>query len=235
MDTITSIFPSIVDRPFFCSWSGGKDSTLALHHAIKDGGAPKYLLTMMSEGGHGSRSHGLPRLLLEEQSRQIGVPIIFRSASWAEYESIFSSALDEFRTGGMEDGVFGDIDIEAHRDWCARVCGAKGIHARHPLWKRPRRELLEEFIGLGFKATIVVTNAGKMGPEWLGRTIDARAISELEQLGVDPSGEAGEYHTVVTEGPIFQSRIALATGEPVLHDGHWFLSVAAAPPEIPAR
>ncbi len=191
---------------------------------------PRVLLAMMSEDGHGSRSHGLPRSLLEEQARLIGIPIVFRSASWAGYENVFSSALAEFRAEGIADGVFGDIDLEDHRDWCVRVCGAQGIRAHHPLWKRPRRALLEEFIGLGFKAVIIVTQAGKLGPDWLGRTIDACAISEMEKLGIDPSGEAGEYHTVVTEGPIFHTRMALATGEPVLHNGYWFLSVSPPPP-----
>jgi diphthine-ammonia ligase len=234
MDTKPSTNPSIAQHPFFCSWSGGKDSTLALHHALQERGKPRYLLTMMSEDGHGSRSHGLPRSLLEEQARRLGIPIVFRSASWAEYETVFSAALEDFRAEGITDGVFGDIDIQDHRDWCLRVCGAQNIHARHPLWQRPRRELLEEFIALGFQATIIVTQAEKMGPEWLGRTIDTLAISEMEKLGIDPSGEFGEYHTVVTEGPIFQSRIALGIGEPVLHDGFWFLSVSAAPPDSPS-
>ncbi len=234
-DMKSSANPSIAHRPFFCSWSGGKDSCLALHHAILEGGAPKRLLTMMSDDGHGSRSHGLPRSLLEEQARLLGIPIVFRSASWAGYEKVFSGALSDFRDEGITEGVFGDIDIQDHRDWCARVSGAQGIRARHPLWKRPRRELLEEFIALGFKATIVVTQAEKMGPDWLGRVIDARAISEMEKLGIDPSGETGEYHTVATEGPIFHSRIALAAGEPVLHDGHWFLKVSAASPENPGK
>jgi diphthine-ammonia ligase len=235
MDTISSMIPSIARQPFFCSWSGGKDSCLALHHAILDGGMPRALLTMMSDDGHGSRSHGLPRPLLEEQARRIGTPIIFRSASWAEYEKVFSSALEGFRDEGMADGVFGDIDLQDHRDWCVRVCSAQNIRAFHPLWKRPRRELLEEFIGLGFKAVIIVTEAKKMGPEWLGRIIDARAISEMEKLGIDPSGETGEYHTVVMEGPIFRSRISLTIGEPVLHDGYWFLGVSAAPPVNPGK
>ncbi|MGB7540155.1 MAG: diphthine--ammonia ligase [Anaerolineales bacterium] len=232
---ISSPNSSMADRPFFCSWSGGKDSSLALHYAIRNGGSPRYLFSMMSEDGHGSRSHGLPRSLLEEQARLLGIPIVFGYASWTEYEKVFSAALEEFRAEGITDGVLGDIDMQDHRDWCLRVCGAKDIRARHPLWQRPRRELLEEFVALGFKATIVVTQAEKMGPEWLGRTIDAHAITGLERLGVDPSGETGEYHTVVTESPIFQTRMALSIGEPVLHDGYWFLSVSATPPETPGR
>ena len=217
---------SITSRPFFCSWSGGKDSCLALYHAIRGKGKPKRLLTMMSEGDRGSRSHALPRSLLEDQARQLGIPIVFRSVSWEAYEAVFSAALREFKADGIDEGVFGDIDVEPHRDWCLRVCGASGIRACHPLWKRPRRELLEEFIDLGFRAVIVVTNADTLGPEWLGRTIDRNAITELEKIGIDPSGESGEYHTVVTGGPIFQSSIHVNFQEPVLHDGYWFLRVA---------
>ncbi len=217
---------SVAGHPFFCSWSGGKDSCLALHRAIREGGSPKRLFTMMREDGRASRSHGLPRYLLEEQARQIGIPIDFRSASWEAYETVFSEMLGEFQTDGIETGVFGDIDIEDHRDWCRRVCGARGMRARHPLWKHPRRKLLEEFIRLGFKATIVVTKADTLGSEWLGRMIDENAVSELEKLGVDPSGESGEYHTLVTDGPIFPSPIEMHFREHVLHDGYWFLGIS---------
>jgi diphthine-ammonia ligase len=210
---------------FFCSWSGGKDSCLALHHALRAGGKPERLVTMMREDGLRSRSHALPRSLLEEQARRLGIPILFQPASWESYEAVFSDALRGVKMEGVEAGVFGDIDIEDHRDWCRRVCSAQDFRAVHPLWKQPRRELLEEFLGLGFQAVIVVTRAEKMGPEWLGRVLDADAIPELEKLGVDPSGELGEYHTVVTGGPLFRSDIPLKTGEPVLHEGYWFLEI----------
>ena len=216
---------------FFCSWSGGKDSCLALHHAIQNGGIPKYLFTMMTEDHHTSRSHGLSRSLLEQQAQQLGIPIVFRSATWGEYEATFLSALHEFNAGGVEAGVFGDIDVESNRDWCLRVCNSTGILPFHPLWKRPRHDLLEEFIDLQFKARIVVTKADKLGSEWLGRAIDRDTLVELEKAGIDASGELGEYHTVVTDGPIFQSGIVLNTREPVLHDGYWFMRVSVADSE----
>jgi len=216
---------SVLRRPYFCSWSGGKDSCLALYHALQTGGKPERLLTMMAEDGKTSRSHALPRALLEEQARMLDIPIVFREASWESYEGVFSGALRGFRADGIEAGVFGDIDIEDHRAWCRRVCGAAGLEALHPLWKRDRRELLDEFIGLGFAATIIVVKADRLGPEWLGRTIDRAAVADLEKAGVDPSGEFGEYHTVVTGGPIFRGRIRLETRDPHLHDGYWFLGV----------
>ena len=227
----SSIVDPVADRSFFCSWSGGKDCCLALYHAVQRGGRPAGLFTMLGEDNETSRSHGLPKSVLEQQARQLGLPIIFRSASWNDYEATFLTMLHDFKAQGIEIGVFGDIDIEDHRDWCQRVCATSGLRAYHPLWKRPRRELLQELVELQFKAVIVVTHADKLGPEWLGKTIDAETIKGLETAGIDPSGEQGEYHTVVTRGPIFRSEITLSTRNPLLHDGYWFLPVALSQPD----
>lgn len=215
----------IHNQPFFCSWSGGKDSCLALHLAVQDGGRPQYLLTMMREDGLKSRSHGVPKALIEEQARSLGIPIVFRSASWDDYEAVFVSALREFREDGIQTGVFGDIDVDSHREWVRRVCSLADITPVHPLWKRERRALLNEFIDLRFKAVIVVLKEDKLGKEFLGKTIDRETIAELEKAGVDASGELGEYHTVVTAGPMFSSDISLKTEGQVRHEGYWFLEV----------
>jgi uncharacterized protein (TIGR00290 family) len=216
---------SIAGRPFFCSWSGGKDSCLALYHAIRGGGAPHSLLTILSEDGATSRSHALPKPLIAEQARSLDLQPVFRSATWKEYEAEFRSALREFKKSGVEAGVFGDIDLEEHREWVMRVCGAEGIAPVHPLWKRNRRELLEEFIRLGFQAQIVVINEQLLDRSFLGKIIDVQTINEMEKAGIDPSGELGEYHTVVTDGPIFSSRVEIKIGEQERHEGYWFLKV----------
>ena len=216
----------LAGRPFFCSWSGGKDSCLALYHAIQSGGIPNSLLTMLSEDGVKSRSHALPRPLIEEQARSLGMQTVFRSASWQEYETEFISALHEFKKAGIEIGVFGDIDVDSNREWVQRVCSIAGITAVHPLWKRDRRELLEEFISLGFTAQIVVVNEQKMDKDFLGKMIQAQTITEMEEAGIDPSGELGEYHTVVTNGPIFSAKIETKIVSQDYHEGYWFLRVS---------
>ena len=216
---------SIAGRPFFCSWSGGKDSCLALYHATQKGGSPHSLLTILSEDGVTSRSHGLPKPLIEEQARSLRLQSVFRSASWEQYEAEFISVLHEFKRSGIEVGVFGDIDVESHREWVQRVCKVAGIVPVHPLWKRQRRELLEEFISLGFKARIVVVNEQKLGKNFLGRGIDAQTITEMERVGIDPSGELGEYHTVVTDGPMFGRRVEIKAAGQEQHEGYWFLNV----------
>lgn len=223
---IENIMQSIVKQPAFCSWSGGKDSCLSLYYAVQQGGLPRFLFTMLTEGGRISRSHGLPISILKAQAQQLGLPIVFKSAAWKDYETVFSELLYELKGRGVSLGVFGDIDIDEHRDWCIRLCEGCGMKAFHPLWKRPRKELLSEFLHLGFKAIIVVTKADRLGREWLGRTVDEGMIKELEDIGVDVCGELGEYHTVVIDGPLFKSAIKIETGEATLCDGHWHLAVS---------
>jgi uncharacterized protein (TIGR00290 family) len=210
-------------RSFFCSWSGGKDSCLALYHAVRNGGKPRFLFTMMAEYGERSRSRGLPKALLDQQSQRLGIPIVLRSASWDQYESVFLDALREFKRGGIETGVFGDIDADANRDWVRRVCGETGVDPYHPLWKRPRRTLLNELIDLGFKATVVVIRNDKLGSHFLGCEMDQRTISAMEEAGIDASGELGEYHSVVTDGPIFSSTIVLKIRGRKIQDKYSFL------------
>ena len=211
---------------FFCSWSGGKDACLALQRAIRAGGRPAALLTMMIEDGQRSRAHGLPLAVLQSQARALGLPLTCRSASWQDYEQQFLDQLGEFKNAGIQAGVFGDIDLEPHREWVERVCRQAGLTPYEPLWQAPRRQLLEEFLDQGFQATIVAVKQDVLAAGFLGRSLDQRLIGELEAAGVDASGEEGEYHTVVTAGPIFSEPLRLAHGQQHARDGYYFLDVA---------
>jgi diphthine-ammonia ligase len=211
---------------FVCSWSGGKDSCLALYRAMQAGGKPLFLLSMLREDGERSRSHGLLPDLLQAQASSLGIPLVTRTASWSDYEVVFIAALQELNAAGVRAGVFGDIDIDDHRLWEEKVCAAAGIGACLPLWKASRLELLDEFLDSGFEATVVVTKAERLGKDYLGRTLNRELVREFECLGIDPSGEEGEYHTVVTDGPIFSQPLGIETDERALHEGYWFLGIS---------
>jgi diphthine-ammonia ligase len=211
---------------FFCSWSGGKDSCLALYRSLKAGGKPRLLLTMLTENGERSRSHGLCIDLVRKQAAALKIPLVTRSASWDNYENVFISALDGFAADGIGSGVFGDIDIDDHRRWVEKVCRRAGIQPCFPLWKEKRKELLLEFINEGFKATIVAVRDGVLDRSFLGRVLDEDTVKEIEEAGVDASGEEGEFHTVVTDGPVFSFRIDLKPGEQYLYEGCWFQDVS---------
>ena len=91
---------SVNGLSLFCSWSGGKDSCLALYHAVRNGGKADRLLTMLEENGERSRSHGLPLTLLQQQAEALSIPLIVRSTSWDDYEATFISTLREFKEEG---------------------------------------------------------------------------------------------------------------------------------------
>lgn len=213
--------------PVFCSWSGGKDSAFALHLAAEAGAVPRQLIAMMIEGGERSRSHGLSRAVLAAQAEAVGLPIAFGAASWSGYEAELLRVLEGVRTaGGPELGIFGDIDMEGHRDWVERVCGLAGAEACLPLWQRDRRELMDALLAAGFEAVIVAVRDDVLPPELLGQTIDASLVTEIERLGSDAAGENGEFHTLVVDGPLFQRRLEVVHGERSLRDGVWFLDLA---------
>ena len=151
------------------------------------------------------------------------------------YESNFIAALREMKGQGVKASVFGDIDIDDHRRWEENVCEAVGIDAYLPLWQGERTELLEEFLSLGFEAMIVTVKADKLGKEFLGRTIDAELADEFEKIGVDECGENGEYHSIVTRGPLFATPLLLERGAVTSRSGCWSLDVHIAQSALRVR
>lgn len=207
---------------FACSWSGGKDSCLALHRALLAGDKLDCLVTMFTEGGERSRSHGLSRQVLEAHAAALEVPLLTSSASWADYEVGMVDVLRRARERGCTSAVFGDIDIERHRAWEENVCRQAGLTAQLPLWQTDRMALLEEWWSAGLEAVIVVARDGVVDRKYLGRVLDREVAEELTAAGVDACGENGEFHTIVTGGPIFRRPIEVAFGEQVLLSGCWF-------------
>lgn len=212
----------------FVSWSGGKDSVLACYNAIKNDGIEiAYLLNMLSENGTHSRSHHLSVAALRSQAEAMGIPIVQRQARWQGYEEEFKKALAVFKEEGVHIGVFGDIDVQEHRDWVERVCSESGLNAMLPLWQRSRESLMGEFITAGFKAVIVAVKLECMDSEWLGRQLDRQFVEDMKCLPqVDLCGENGEYHTFVYDGPIFKVPVEFSVGEKIETQTHCFLDIA---------
>lgn len=206
----------------FASWSGGKESCLACYRAISSGLEIAYLLNFVDEDGKRSRSHGVPSYLLALQAEALGIPIVHVRTTWGEYERNMKEAVGELKMEGVEGGVFGDVDIAEHRAWNDRVCSEMGIEAVFPLWKRNPEELMLEFIEAGFEAYVIATT---LGEEWLGRKVDTAFINDMKQLGIHPCGESGEYHTFVTDGPLFKRAIEITDKKKVVRDGTWFLDI----------
>jgi len=217
-------------RRFFCSWSGGKDAYLALARAVAAGGRPGALVCTLNEDGEASRGHGLPLALVQAQAASLGIPLITRATSWDEYEATLVSVLHELRAQGIEAGVFGDIDLQAHRDWVEGVCEVVGMSCHLPLWQEPRRRLIDELLANGVQATVVAVDAAKLDAGFLGRELSPTLVADLEAAGADACGEEGEYHTMVTAAPLFSNPVQLSWVGTEERDGHWVLRYAASAP-----
>ncbi len=210
---------------FFCSWSGGKDSCLALYRMIRAGSHCAALFTMIDETGEHSRAHSLTVPILQAQAAAMGLPLRVAYATWEHYENEFRKVAKQFGDEGVLDSVFGDIDLDEHRQWVERVCSESGITAHEPLWRESRRGLVDAFVNAGFTACIVVVNTKKMPARFLGRIIDAALADELESLGIDACGENGEYHSFVYDGPLFRQKVHFSRGTIVRVLDYVFLPV----------
>jgi uncharacterized protein (TIGR00290 family) len=205
-----------------CSWSGGKDSCYALVQAMMLGYTPHVLLNVLNEAGQISRSHGIPYPILKAQADKAGLPLHCISSSWKDYEMHFTNALTELKEKyHLVHAVFGDIDLQEHRDWEEKVCANSGLTAVLPLWKQNRKALVLTMLETGI-ASIIVSCNELMGEKFIGRPITSGLINELEMLGIDPCGENGEYHTLVLDCPLFSSALNVAITEKMCHNNYWF-------------
>lgn len=185
---------------------------------------PKVLLNMMNENGKVSRSHGLPLEILKQQTTQMNLPLIAIPTLWNDYEKNFVEILEQLKESYKIDyAVFGDIDLQPHRDWEEKVCKAADIKAILPLWKRNRKELVLGILDCKIECMIVSCNT-TMGEKYLGKTLTKKLTDELELTGIDPCGENGEFHTLVVNCPLFNRRISLPAHETQTYNDYCFIN-----------
>lgn len=130
----------VVNVRFVLSFSGGKESILALHKMVEDGHEPIALLVMFRKESERSWVHGLDPILLSDISHALNIPLLCCNAIGVTYEGDMEQSLLRAKDMGAEACVFGDIDIEDHRSWDEARCTAVGLKAVLPLWKRNREE-----------------------------------------------------------------------------------------------
>jgi diphthine-ammonia ligase len=202
------------------SWSGGKDSYLALHRSQSSYDVVA-MITMFNDDGSRSRSHGLRPEILQAQADRLGLPLFPGRGSWTTYETGYRQALTDVRSLDISHVIFGDIMYESNRVFPERVCAAEGLVAVEPLWNEPTDSLFREFVATGADARIVTVRDGVIDPSWLGRRLTLDLLGEITALGIDACGEHGEYHTVVLEAPLFSSPLQVRWCERILRSGCW--------------
>ncbi len=213
----------------YISWSSGKDSAYALCEARAAGLADVVgAITTFSEVYDRVAMHGVRASLLDRQIAALGLPsvkVMLPSPCSNEiYEARFGEACEQLKREGIRHIVFGDLYLEDIRAYRERQLAALGMTPIFPLWRRPTAALAREMIASGLVAHLVCVDPRRLAREFAGRRFDATLLDQLPP-DVDPCGENGEFHTVVTAGPMFGSPVAARVGEVVERDGFVFADV----------
>lgn len=213
------------NKKFVMSFSGGKDSTLALYKMITNGYKPVALLTTVQKEKDKSWTHGLNYKFLDKISDSLGIPLLKSQCEVHNYEKIFEETLLIAKKMGASICAFGDIDIEDHKKWGLDRCKNTNMEAKFPLWQGNREELVYEFIDSGFKTVINKVNLNNLSDEFLGKILTKEVIYDIKKSGSDPCGENGEYHTFVFDGPIFKNKIKFDIENISIENGYGHLNI----------
>jgi uncharacterized protein (TIGR00290 family) len=210
---------------FALSWSGGKDSALALWMLRREQREPEALITTVTESYERVSMHGVRRELLARQAEALGLPlieIVIPPACVNEvYEARMAEAFAVAPLSAVEAVAFGDLFLEDVRAYREERLAAGGKRGLFPLWGRNTTALAREFLDAGFEATLVCVDPRALDGAFAGRRYDEQLLAELPP-GVDPCGENGEFHTFVHAGPIFAQPVDCETGAIVERDGFVF-------------
>jgi diphthine-ammonia ligase len=210
-------------------WTGGKDCAYAFYEAVSEGIEVVALLTFVPPG---AEFHAHPLEVMRSQAEAVGLPHIEAVVSQPYEEGYRRAILEAAKTLQLDVLITGDIDeVAGAPNWIRERCAGTGIEVLTPLWQRDRASLLQGFLVAGFEAVISCVRA-PLTPGWLGRRLDHETVAALQDLAdesaIDLSGEQGEYHTIVVDGPIFERRVQLQTKDYVEAGDLAYLRIEAA-------
>ena len=194
-------------RVLALSWSGGKDSSLALWQL---GDEVRALLTTVRERDGAVTHHAVPGALLEAQAAAVGVPLLAVPIPDPCPDDVYAARMTA-ALEGVDEVAFGDLFLEDLRAWREERLTSAGRGARFPLWGSDTAALAREFVDAGFSAFVVSVDTTQLDASFAGRPFDASFLDALP-AGVDPCGENGEFHTFVTAGPVLAAPIAVCAG-----------------------
>jgi diphthine-ammonia ligase len=208
-------------------WSSGKDCCLALYRLMKENVEIVCLVSMISSKDDRNHAHGIKLKILKLQAEALGIPLVLIDSA-GNYEDSLVTALRELKDDlGIEQVAFGSLYDFEDRKWNEEISCKAGVEPLFPTWIPPEdsNELLQEFFSLGFTACICRASSEHFDYTYPGRILDAKFYEDVRQKAICVMGEAGEYHTFVTDGPIFKKQIELVKSGVVLNSGLWSLDI----------
>jgi uncharacterized protein (TIGR00290 family) len=213
--------------PLLLSWSGGKDAAWALHALRQRDDVEVVGLLAVVTREHGRASmQGIRRDVLHLQAEAAQLPLleatIPANCANADYEAAMAGAMGEAasRWPGLRSVAFGDLFLEDIRAYRVEALARIGWEVVTPLFGSDTAQLARAMIAGGLRASLCCVDTTRLDAHFAGRDFDASLLAALPP-GVDPCGENGEFHTCVSDGPMFAAPLQLLRGETVLRDGRF--------------
>lgn len=219
------------ERVLHC-WSGGKDSCLTLSTLLADETRTVVaLLTTVTAGYDRVSMHGVRLEVVRRQADALGFPldvaVIPQQATNAAYEACMEAVLARYREAGVRTIAFGDLFLDDVRRYRERWLAGTGMTPIFPIWRRDTRALARRFIDDGFQAILTCVDTRVLAPSFAGRSFDHALLADLP-AAVDPCGENGEFHTFVSDGPLFRWPVPIVRGGVVQRDAWCFCDLVLA-------
>ncbi len=215
-------------------FSGGKDSTLALHKALEEHEVAA-LLTVKPRRQDSWMFHHPCIDLTSIQAEAMNLPLRIIETEGVKEEELqdLQAALARLKGElGIEGVISGAIASQYQRSRIERICSETGLTSLTPLWGQEPEKLLREMLELGFEIYFTAVAAQGFTEKWLNRRLDFKAIEDLKILNrkydINISLEGGEGETFVTDGPPFKKRIELLEVKKIWKHDAGYLMVTKA-------
>jgi len=212
------------------SWSGGKDSCLAYQKALSQGHEICGIVTFLWENP--SLAH--PIQIIELQAKALKTRHFkaeTREPYFEHYRKALSSLAEEESIEAIVTGDIAPLDA-FHGNWMDDVCKGLNLKVIKPLWGVDRYQILKELISQGCKAVFSCVKKPWFDEKWLGRELNWSSLEELKTLrdryGIDLCGENGEYHTLITDAPIFKEIIEISKYIVERRNGTFYMKIEEA-------
>ncbi|WP_066318790.1 diphthine--ammonia ligase [Bacillus sp. FJAT-29814] len=205
-----------MNKRIVLSWSGGKDSCLALDTLIQQGYEVISLVTTKPQDGDRTFAHDERTEMIQLQGQALSIPVHFIESTFETYTEQFINAIISLKNNYQITGIaFGDLYLEGHREWGEKVAAVAGVEALYPLWttKDAALQSLQQFVQSRYQAVVIRVREDVLDESWLGRLVNESFLQDVQHAPICPMGESGEYHTFVFDGPLFKTRIHLELGE----------------------
>jgi uncharacterized protein (TIGR00290 family) len=214
------------------AWSSGKDSAWTLHVLRQRADVEVAgLFTTINESADRVATHAVRRELVIRQANAAGLPLDLIPLPSPCHNDAYEAAMGEYfenaRVRGVTQAAFGDLfldDVRRYREETMRDCGISPVF---PIYGSEPGSLARSMIDAGIRARITCLDPARLPAAFAGREFDSEFLESIPP-DVDPCGENGEFHTFVTEGPMFAGAVPVSVGRTVERDGFVFTDLVAA-------